>query len=340
LYGEILGIEEFRMKKLSMAAAVIVLAALIFFACGTSGATRTAGEPYVVRFAYNKIICHAPLHAAILQGYFEAEGLRYETIELGDVPGLNAAVLEDRIDAGYGSITKFVAPMEQGVPYLVTSGIHTGCSYLVARYDSPINSAADLRGKKIGVTDKYDTVAIALRNALEKAGVGGRDDNLGADLVVYPKAADIAAAFEAGEIDAYHLGDPQRILDVEAQKVKVVIDYVGPDHDWYCCITFVTEKFAREHPEEARKYTRAVLKATEWLDTHQEELTALEVQEGLATGDPAVNARIIRGYDYLPSVLGGYKAFVDIVDDIDRLGLLAPTTDKYELIRTHYFKVD
>jgi NitT/TauT family transport system substrate-binding protein len=330
------------MKRIITAAVAALLFVSSLFArpASETAPAQNTGEPYVVKFAYSKGICHAPLHAALLKGFFEAEGLPFEAIELSDLTLLTEAATKGDIDAGYGAVAKFIKPIEDGAPYLITSGIHTGCAKLVAKYDSSIHTITDLRGKKIGLTDFYDASAIGLRNALEKAGVGGRDDNLGVQLVKYPSAADIAAAFESGAIDAYYQHDPQTTIDADDNKVRVVIDSANFEPDEYCCITFVTEQFAKNHPAEARKYTKAVLNATKWLAGHQDELTALEIQEGYGSGDPAINARIIKGYDYLPSVAGGFKAFVDIVNDIDRLGLLDPKTDKYELIRTHYYKID
>ena len=57
---------------------------------------------------------------------------------------IQAALGSGMIDCGFGLVGKFIQPIENGLNMVITSGMHTGCTKLLVRADSGIESVADL----------------------------------------------------------------------------------------------------------------------------------------------------------------------------------------------------
>ena len=99
------------------------LATLVFTlaACGNqSGDTSAAPSSdsssgdsglYHLRIAYSPSLCQAPLHIAVEKGFFEAEGIEPENIQI-DAAHVQEAIGADQVDVGFGLIGKFLQPVE------------------------------------------------------------------------------------------------------------------------------------------------------------------------------------------------------------------------------------
>ena len=169
-------------KRIFRILPLFLLATLLFTlaACGNqSGDTSAAPSSdsssgdsglYHLRIAYSPSLCQAPLHIAVEKGFFEAEGIEPENIQI-DAAHVQEAIGADQVDVGFGLIGKFLQPVENGLPIKFTAGIHTGCVKIVAPKDSGIESPADLKGKKIGV-QLGTTGDIYCSDDIQAAGLG------------------------------------------------------------------------------------------------------------------------------------------------------------------------
>ena len=153
-------------KRIFRILPLFLLATLLFTlaACGSQGGDTSAAPSsdsssgdsglYHLRIAYSPSLCQAPLHIAVEKGFFEAEGIEPENIQI-DAAHVQEAIGADQVDVGFGLIGKFLQPVENGLPIKFTAGIHTGCVKIVAPKDSGIESPADLKGKKIAMSWAY-----------------------------------------------------------------------------------------------------------------------------------------------------------------------------------------
>ena len=293
-------------------------------------------EPYHLKIAYSPSLCQAPLHIAVELGFFEAEGIDAENIQV-EAAHVQEAIGANQVDVGFGLIGKFLLPMENGLNIKFTAGIHTGCIKIIAPADSGITSVADLKGKTIGVTGLSGAETIVTKRALANEGISFDEQNPEVEFLVFA-GSDLGQALENGAIDVIAVGDPTASQLVEQYGLTVIIDTAASEgfKDEYCCGAFVTEKLATEHPDVAAAYTRAVLKAAVWVNEHPDEAAQIQVDKNYLAGDPAFNASVLKSYNYLPSVQGGYDAIKLSVQQLTDIGILKAGTDAAEFADNSY----
>jgi NitT/TauT family transport system substrate-binding protein len=332
-------------KKIFKISALLLAAALSLAACGKKedavadccegeasnadhamNASAPTGEN-VVRVSYGTALCHAPIHIAIEKGFFTEEGLTVEAIPMDTSQTVDGAA-SGHIDAGYGLFGKFAAPLENGLPIQFTAGIHTGCIKLVTTGDSPINSVADLRGKKIGVSSLTDSPAIIAKRALAAENIGVTADNMEAEFVVFSNS-DLPIALQNGAIDAYASMDPTVSIAVKENNLKVLVDTGAsqPFADEYCCAVFVTKDFAKNKPELAAAYTRAVMRASLWIEENPLETAKIQIEKAYVSGDAEFNAELLSGYVFTPSVERGDSSLDTTLEELQNIGILQASTD-------------
>jgi NitT/TauT family transport system substrate-binding protein len=91
----------------------------------------------------------APTFVAFQKGFFKAEGLDVELVQMA-FDQLKQGLTTGKVDAAQANFAWF-KPIEQGMNIKLVAGIHTGCIKAVTPSDSGIKTIADLKGKTIGV---------------------------------------------------------------------------------------------------------------------------------------------------------------------------------------------
>ena len=297
-------------------------------------------DTYSVRIAYGPGLCHAALHVAIEKGFFDEVGLNY-TLKPMDISLIPDAAATNTIDASQGMVGKWGIPLENGLGIQIVTGLHKGCSRIVVRADSGINTIADLKGKRIGVPALADPVVITFRRSLAFAGLGYKEGNLDAEFVVF-NSADLANALTQGAIDAYAGGDPAIAITSEEFGFKTLLNVAldEPFVNEYCCIGFVTNEFADAHPTLAAKYVAALNKAAQWVHDNPLETAQLQIdKEYIPKSDDQTaqdNAAYLTEYDFRPSIQGGYDAILNVLYALKGIELLKPETDYLELANASF----
>lgn len=317
-----------RILSLLLAAATLALSA-----CGapsdssaSSGSESTSGLQHI-RIGYSPGLCHAPLHVAYELGLYEAEGLDAEMIQV-DASHIQEIVGADQIDVGFGLIGKFLQPIENGLAIKMTSGMHTGCVKIVAPKDSGIASVNDLKGKRIGVTGLAGSETIIAKRALADAGISFDEKAPEVEFVVF-SAADLGQALENGSIDVIAATDPNVSQFADQYDLVTILDTaIDPAYqNEYCCASFVSAKLAAERPEVAAAFTRAVLKASAWVNENPREAAQIQLDKKYVSGELEFNAKLLASYNYKPSVQGGYDAVLQSVQQLADIGILKEGTD-------------
>lgn len=344
--------------KTKKVTAILLAAALTvgLAGCGQGGTDGTAGttvkteadsgssgteDDYVVKILVSQgALCHAPIQVAIENGYFEEEGLNYETVDLhGGV--VQDAVGAGQVDAGFGLVAKFIQPLENGLPLKVTSGMHTGCNKLLVRKDSGIESVEDLKGKKIGVPGLAASATITTKRALARVGVGVSMEDQEVEFLAY-NATDLPVALSNGAIDAIALEDPVATTAQTEYDLVALVDTALDEafKDEYCCISFVSTELAEKHPELAAKFTRAVMKGSAWVEAHPRETAQMQLEKGYVAGDLELNVQMLESYYYNPSVSGGYNALDSVARELQEIGILKAETDIEAFVENSFAKLE
>jgi NitT/TauT family transport system substrate-binding protein len=325
-------------KNLAFVTAVLLVVSLGFTGCRSKKAA--SDSDYVLRLGIQPDLCFAPLHIAIENGFLEEEGLKFESIKIESTIAAEA-IAGNQIDAGFGLLAKLIQPLENGLPLKFTSGIHTGCIKIVVPQDSAVKSLSDLRGKKVGVPGLMSSPALIARCALAAAGIGVTSDNLEVDFMAYSNA-DLYVALGKGAIDAVAGGDPGVSVAVRDYNLKVLLDTASDEKykNEYCCFSFVTTSLAEKHPAIAAKFTKAVLKASEWVENNPLEAAKIQVEKNYVAGDVDFNASLLASYSYIPSVEGGYNAIKNSIGEFKNIKLLKDETDAQKLLENSFLFVD
>lgn len=138
---------------------------------------------------------------------------------------------------------------------------------ILVREDSPINTLADLKGKKIGFA-KAAGAHYLLIAALDKAGLSFKDIE-----PAYLTPADGRAAFEKGAIDAWVVWDPFLAAAERQSKVRVLADGTGIAS--YQRYYLASTKFATARADVLSVIYAELAKAGLWVKANQKDAAAL-----------------------------------------------------------------
>ncbi len=143
---------------------------------------------------------------------------------------------------------------------------------------SPIQTLADLAGKKVAVTKGSSANALLVR-ALRSAGLDWGDAE-----AVFLQPADAKAAFEGGSVDAWSIWDPYYAAaetDSGARTIATDESTGSPNRSFY----LAARSFAVDHPEALVALGEALTETDLWADDHPQEVARLIAGEtGLDEG--------------------------------------------------------
>ncbi|MXZ69860.1 MAG: ABC transporter substrate-binding protein, partial [Acidimicrobiia bacterium] len=207
-------------------------------------------------------------------GFFEAEGLELERIELGGGVDLFSALASGSVaftqlgtQHGIRAVTRGLdfrgifgfshGPNEFGVisPEAAAAAGITQDSTLDEKFEA-------LRGLKIGTGRPGSTTTTLAIGAMEQRGI---DTTSEVELVPLGRGSALLPAFQAREIDAFFWIPPETQI-AALEPGAVTIDFrVLPELEavnW--ASYFTTDSYILEHPDTVQAFLRAVLNAREW----------------------------------------------------------------------------
>lgn len=210
---------------------------------------RSAAEP--IRLGAMANLTHAPMLAGIGSGRIAAAlapiSIEVRLFRAG--PRVAEALIGGAIDAGTAGPAPLVvhhARHRDGHPLRVVAGVCSGGASLVVTKRSGITRPADVRGKRLAVTQLATTQDIALRTWLKNAGL--RDAASGGDVVVLAIAgATILDQMKRGDLDGAWLPEPwaTRIVnDVEGATRLVDERDLWPDRKFSTAVLATLAKNA------------------------------------------------------------------------------------------------
>ena len=87
-------------------------------------------------------------------------------------------------------------------------------------------------------------------------------------------------------------------------------------------MAFVTTKLAKENPKAAAAYTRAMLKASAFVQANPKEAARIQIEHNQCSGDLEVNASLLASYNYGPSVSIAADTITNATNELVRIGEL------------------
>jgi len=311
---------------------VLVLMSVFFSACSKKG----SNENFVLKVGYGGSLCEAPLHVAYEKGYFAEEGLNVELIKLASGTAFDA-LTAGQIDASFALLAAIIQPLANGLPAKITTGLHTGCDILLVKPDSGITTIQDLRGKKIGVPSMTGSPTIYAKRVLADNGVDIRMETSHVEFIVY-NSTDLPLILSNGGVDAIALNEPTATIAANEYGYVALLDSAVdvPYNEQYCCVAYVSDRLVNTNRDIAERYTRAMQRASAYIQGNQEEITRIQIEKNYVAGNAEINAEVLKKFSYIPSASGAYTAFGITAPQLQAIGMLSEEVNVDALQRNSF----
>lgn len=307
--------------------AVAAIAALTFSLTGSATVAQSL-QKVTITYASHDPNQNAPL-VAQQKGYFAAEGLEAD-LEYAAGGTATPALMSGNIQAS-GSAASSLTAILKGAPLRIVGIIADRSTYSLW-VSNDIKSAADLKGKVIGVASRGDTLEVAARLYLQSVGIPG--DAVGYQPLGQPSG--IGAGLETGALQAAVLAtsDSKVMLDKgQLKKAHVLVD-LSKFKMPYAGIA-MSEKTLYGDPVLAKKMLRAIIKGFRYMKAYRAETIAI-LAKTYQTDDPQA---VATGYDVaVKSFTPDYTVpdAVTVPDLTVRAGLLGISKDQIPPVNKIY----
>lgn len=244
----------------TLAVTVAVVAAAS--ACGSSNGTATSKDLHLDYAYYN------PLSLVIRdQHLLEKQGYNVTWVLSQGSNKANEGLRSKALDFGSTGGSPALLARANGTPIKTVDVYAKGeWTALVVAKNSPINSVADLKGKKVAVTKGTDPYFFLLQS-LATAGLSPTDVE-----IVNLQHSDGKTALERGDVDAWSGLDPFMAETIQQQGSRII--YRNPDFNSGGVLN-VREDFITAHPDSVQSVVNTYEEARKWATTHPAELAAL-----------------------------------------------------------------
>lgn len=332
-------------RRLPMLVAGSLLAtgclALLSLGCSRGPNPAGAGGRTKVKVAYLGLTCEAPIFVAFEKGFFEDEGLEAELVKT-DWDGLREGLGTGQFDANHTLVMYLLKPIEGGTDVKLTGGIHTGCLRVQAGAKSDIKTVADLKGKKIGVPTHIGSPPYLFASRVLAAhDIDPRPEKKEVEWFAFPPDV-LGKALDDGRVDAVATSDPIGTILLGKGQVRNVADQAvdAPYHDEYCCASVVSGKLAKSNPEAAAKVTRVLLKGAKWVSENPAAAAKLSVEKKYIASTVEINTQALSKLNYVPGVARCKQSLDAVAKEMQKAGLLKPTTDPEALARRAWLDLE
>jgi sulfonate transport system substrate-binding protein len=251
-----------------LTAILAVIAAIA--ACG-SNPGKTAAKDIRLDYAY-----YNPLSLVVRdQHLLESRGYNVTWVLSAGSNKANEALRSKALDFGSTAGSAALVARANGTPIKIID-VYSKPEWtaLVVGKNSPVNSVADLRGKKVAVTKGTDPYFFLLQS-LATAGLSPGDVE-----IVNLQHADGKTALERGDVDAWSGLDPFMAQTVQQQGSRLL--YRNPDFNSYGVLN-VREDFSSAHPDAVQSVVNSYEEARKWAKAHPDELAALLASQAKVT---------------------------------------------------------
>jgi NitT/TauT family transport system substrate-binding protein len=242
-----------------------VLATLLFLGL-------PASAQVVIRAGHFPNITHSQALIGKSQGAFEkalAPDARIDWKIFNAGPSAIEAMFAGEIDITYigpnPAISGYVR--SNGEALRIIAGATSGGAGLIVRADAGINKPEDFQGKKIATPQLGNTQDVALRAWLGQKGLKLREK--GGDVMVLPIAnPDQMTLFIRKQIDAAWAPEPWASRLIREAGGKLFFDErdLWPGGQFVTAHVIVSTKFLREHRPLVKKWLKAHVELTEWIN--------------------------------------------------------------------------
>jgi NitT/TauT family transport system substrate-binding protein len=198
---------------------------------------------------------------------FEKEGLEIEVTSFRGDAQMQQALTASSVDIGLGS-GPGMGFRVKGVPAVAVAAMYGAPSNLalLVAPNSPLKSAADLKGKRIGVTTAGSLTDWLVRELSRQQGWGSDG------IVVAPLGQMQArlAAMSRGELDGTVQEAANGFELEEAGKTRTLLSFGDIAKDFYTHVIYATNDVIEKRPELLRRFLRGWFKSVAFMQANKD----------------------------------------------------------------------
>ncbi|MER7396760.1 ABC transporter substrate-binding protein [Streptomyces sp. NPDC000151] len=287
-----------RLRRCVAAAACLGTLAAVS-GCGSGG----SGDAVRIGVGGQPLLVYLPTTLAQQLGYYKKEGVQ---VRLADLQGGSKALQAmqggsvDVVSGYYDHTIQMQAKHKDVVSFVNMLRYPSLVLAVSPKAAKKIDSIEDLKGAKVGVTAPGSSTDFFLKKLLTDHGMkadAASVQGIGGDSTA-------VAAMEQGRVDAAVMLDPavsQLQKRAGAKRVKILTDTRterGVKEDfgvstYPAAVLYSDRDWLKDHPEQARKLAKAIVRALKYIDTHSAKEIAAKMPRKYAGDDPAVYEQAI-----------------------------------------------
>lgn len=328
-------------KWISLAAAIVLAVTALPM---TAFAAKKDGEKKLAKVTLNEVahsIFYAPQYVAIEEGYFAEEGLDLTLITGFGADKVLTALISGEADIGFmGAEASIYAYQEGATDPAVNFAQLTqrAGNFLVAREEMQDFKWEDLKGKKVLGGRKGGMPEMVFEYILRKNGLDSQKD------------LTIDQSIDFGSTAAAFIGDKSADFTVEFEPSATALEKEGAGYvvaslgvdSGYVPYTSYSAKtsYMEKNPEILQKFTNALQKGMEYVQSHTPEEIAEVIAPQFAETDLDIVTTIVKRYyeqDTWKSDLIFEKESFELLEDIlEDAGELNEHVSYEDLVTTEY----
>ncbi|HEY2137025.1 MAG TPA: ABC transporter substrate-binding protein [Xanthobacteraceae bacterium] len=289
--------------------------------------TVRVGQPQAGTFQF------VPLQVGSETGIFKKHGIKVEVSSFGGGPRVQQAIAADSIDIGLGSGPE-LALAAKGAPEIGVAAMADApyAVLLAVLNDSPIKTAADLKGRTISVSSK-GSLTYWLAQELSRLQGWGPD---GFKIAPLGSTGAQSAALKTHQIDGMIVEANAGYRLEEEGTGHVLVQFGDIIKTFHIYVIYARKAFAAQNPDAVRAFLAGWFETVDWMRAHRTE--TIDILRSTAEASPVVATR---DYDELIGMFnrtGRFdpKALAVLSRSFVEMGMLPQEPDIKTLITEEY----
>ncbi|WP_396021648.1 ABC transporter substrate-binding protein [Bacillus cereus group sp. BfR-BA-01380] len=282
------------LRKILACFLIVFLTAFTFVACNKKEESAKVEKVRVGEVTHS--LFYAPLYVAMEKGFFKDEGLEIDLQTTAGGDKTMTALLSNGIDVALVGSETSIYVYAQGAkdPAINFARLtQTDGTFLVSRKKLDSFNWNDLKSTTFLGQRKGGMPQMVGEYVLKKHGVDPHKDT---NLIQNIEFANIANAFASGTGDFVQLFEPTASIFEKEGKGHIVASF-GVESGTVPYTTFMAkESFLKKKKATAEKFTRAIYKAQQWVDTHSPEEIAKAVEPRFKDTPKDIMVKVIDRY--------------------------------------------
>ena len=329
-------------KWISLAAAVVL--AVTALPMGVFAAKKDSTEEKLTKVTLNEVahsIFYAPQYVAIEEGYFKDEGLDLTLVTGFGADKTKTAVISGEADIGFMGAEASVYAYQEGATDAVVNFAQLtqrAGNFLVAREEMPDFKWEDLKDKKVLGGRKGGMPEMVFEYILRKNGLDPQKD------LTIDQSIDFgytAAAFTGDTSADFTVEFEPSATALEKEGAGYVVASLGVDSGYVPYTSYSAKtSYMDKNPEIIQKFTNALQKGMEYVQSHTPEEIAEVIAPQFAETDlDTVTAIVKRYYDqdtWKSNLIFEKESFELLEDILEDSGELSERVSYENLVTTKY----